>query len=78
MTIKEVKRDGIERKRAGYAADIVQEFIDSGFDAALVDLPEDKTVIQAYYAIQGRIKHAKLDNDICATRRGDKIYLLKK
>ena len=78
MTIKEVKRDEIERKQAGYAADIVQEFIDSGIDAALVDLPEDKTVIQAYNAIQGRIKFTKLNADICVTRRGDKIYLLKK
>lgn len=78
MAIKEVKRDEIERKRVSYAAEIVKEFIDSGFDAALVDIPEGKTAMQVYRTLKFFINYNNLGDVVCMTRRGDKIYLLKK
>lgn len=78
MAIREVKLDEIESARFGYVTEIMKEFLDSGFDAALVDIPEDKTLLQIYNSLKGHIRHNKLDGVVCATRRNNKIYLLRK
>ena len=78
MAIKEVKREEIKSARSGYVTEIMKEFLDSGFDAALVDIPKGKTMVQVYSSLKNHIRHAKLDNVVCAARRCNKIYLLRK
>lgn len=78
MAIKEVKLNEIESPRFGYVTRIMKEFLDSNFDAALVDIPEGKTILQTYNSLKGHIRHGKLDDVVCVTRRNNKIYLLRK
>lgn len=80
MAIKEVSKKELRlgKKSYGYSAKIIDEFLESGFEAALVEIPEGKTANQVVQTLNSRLKYMKINDKIGTARRGDKVYLIRK
>lgn len=63
----------------GYYPMMLFEFVESGMEAASVDVPLGRTAKQAANSLRSAINHDKEKYaNICVVCRDEKVYLLKK
>lgn len=73
--------DDIERMKTGYKATknftVLQEFINSKKDIAMIENDEYKNIESAYISMYKSIKTFKLTEVVGIIKRGDQVYIYR-
>jgi len=75
MAITQVNIEGLTTK--AYAKSMLQEYLESGFDAAIVDVAEGATASATATQLKNCIKEQELDDQVVCRVINKQVHLIK-